>query len=66
MEQDNLAAEQLHLVVEQGCDELHPHLIIFITSFGAGETCEGRGIGINTLEVSSRARPSYEGWSTGG
>ena len=31
MEQGNLAAEQLHLLVEHGLAKLHPHRIIFST-----------------------------------
>ena len=38
MEQDNLATEQLHLIVEHGFVELHTHQIISMTSVGAGET----------------------------
>lgn len=61
MEQDSLAAEQLHLMVEQGLFEEHPHRIICKTSRGAGETCGGNGIGTNMLQVRSREHPYRDG-----
>ena len=57
MEQDNLAADKLHLLVEHGLAELHPHRIIFSTSVGAGETSGGKGTGRRMLDVWSCDHP---------
>ena len=51
MEHDSLAAEQLHLMVEQGLLEEHPQRIILRTSCGTGDTLDGSGTGTNMLEV---------------
>ena len=44
MERESWAAEQLHLHVEQGHEDGHPHLINFNTSPGAGETSGGKAM----------------------
>ena len=66
MEQDSLAAEQLHRMVEQGLVDEQPYLIIFRTSSGAGDTSGGSGSGTNMLEVWSRDHPYSTGSNSGG
>ena len=47
IEHDIWAMIQLHLPVEHGRAEAHPHLIIFSTSTGTGETSSGSITGTN-------------------
>ena len=49
MEQDSLAVEQQHLVVEQGCAEAASTTDHLQTSRGAGERFGGRGTGSRIL-----------------
>ena len=48
-EHDMRAVEQLHRAVEQGFVDEQPHLIIFSTDSGAGDTFTGRATGSSLL-----------------
>ena len=49
MEHEMCAVEQLQRAVAQGCEDEQPHLIIFNTYSGTGNTLAGRATGSSLL-----------------